>query len=243
MGRSTTACVFATATPMPELRLIFDLDDTLYPERDYALGGFRAAGAWAQAELGVDGLSQRLTDLLDQGHLGRSFGLALKDLAPDHTDDHAKAVLKAYSDHTPDLALFDDAQSALDTFRDTTLGLITDGHAKTQARKVAALGIAPRFAEIIYTGGLGPDRIFHKPHPRAFEMMEQALRRAATDRFVYVGDNPLKDFVAPNAMGWRTVLVDRPAHRATRIHPLQPAPDGGAPQTTIKTLTDLSAVL
>jgi putative hydrolase of the HAD superfamily len=225
------------------LRLIFDLDDTLYPERAYALGGFRAAGAWAKAELGVDGLSERLTQLLDQGHLGRSFQMALADLAPDHTDDHVKALLKAYGEHTPDLALFDDAAAVLDVFSNTTLGLITDGHAKTQARKVAALGIAPRFDEIIYTGALGPDRAFHKPHPRAFELMEQALRRSPDDRFVYVGDNPLKDFVAPNAMGWRTVLVDRPASRATRIHPLQNAPDGGTPQITISTLADLPALL
>jgi putative hydrolase of the HAD superfamily len=228
---------------MSTLRLVFDLDDTLYPERAYALGGFRAAGAWAKAELGVDGLADRLIQLLDQGHLGRSFKMALDELAPDHTDEHAKAVLKAYGDHTPDLALFEDARSALAAFAGTTLGLITDGHAKTQTRKVAALGIAPRFAEIIYTGALGPDRVFHKPHPRAFELMEQALRRAPEDRFVYVGDNPLKDFVAPNAMGWRTVLVDRPHHRATRIHPLQTAPDGGAPQITISSLADLAAVL
>lgn len=225
------------------LRLVFDLDDTLYPERAYALGGFRAAGAWAKAELGIDGFGERLVQLLDDGHLGQSFRMALAELAPEHTDEHAKAVVKAYSAHTPDLALFDDAQAALNAFAGTKLGLITDGHARTQARKVAALGIASRFAEIIYTGALGQDRVFHKPHPRAFELMEQALRRSEADRFVYVGDNPSKDFLAPNAMGWRTVFIDRPAHRATRIHPLRAAPEGGAAQVTLASLHELAAVL
>jgi putative hydrolase of the HAD superfamily len=228
---------------MHDLRLVFDLDDTLYPERAYAIGGFRAAGAWAKSELGVDGVADRLLQLLDAGHLGQSFHIALTELAPNHTDGHAKALLKAYGEHTPDLTVFDDASAALEAFSGTTLGLITDGHAKTQARKVTALGLAPRFAEIIYTGALGPDRAFHKPHPRAFEKMEQALRRAPSDRFVYVGDNPLKDFVAPNAMGWRTVLVDRPAHRLTRIHPLQAPPPGGAPHITLASLVDLFPVL
>ncbi len=228
---------------MGALRLIFDLDDTLYPERSYAIGGFRAASAWATAEFGVPDLTARLTALLDDGHLGRSFGLALAEAKPDHTPDDVAGLLKAYGAHTPDLALFDDAAAVLDRMRGTTLGLITDGHARTQQRKVAALAIAPRFSELIYTGALGPDRAFHKPHPRAFELMERALRQSAADRFVYVGDNPTKDFLAPNAMGWQTILVDRPAHRPHRIHPLQPAPEGGAAQAIIATLADLPRLI
>jgi putative hydrolase of the HAD superfamily len=230
---------------MSALHVIFDLDDTLYPERAYALGGFRAAGAWAKEHLGVDGMADRLTALLDDGHLGQSFKIALRELAPQHTPDHAAALLKAYGAHKPELSLFEDAQAALDRLaqKRLQLGLITDGHDKTQARKVAGLGIAPRFREIIYTGALGPDRTFHKPHPRAFELMEAALRTASTDRFVYIGDNPTKDFVAPNAMGWRTILIDRPAMRSIRIHPLQEPPTGGAPQITLTTLANLDTTL
>lgn len=230
---------------MSALHVIFDLDDTLYPERAYALGGFRAAGAWAKQHLGVDGMAERLTALLDQGHLGQSFRIALGELAPQHTPDHAAALLKAYGAHKPELTLFEDARAALDRLaqKDLQVGLITDGHDKTQARKVAGLGIAPRFRAIIYTGALGPDRAFHKPHPLAFEQMEATLRKAVSDRFVYIGDNPTKDFVAPNAMGWRTILIDRPAMRATRIHPLQEPPAGGAPQIKLTTLADLDAAL
>ena len=34
--------------------LVFDLDDTLYAERQFALSGFRAAERWACAELGLE---------------------------------------------------------------------------------------------------------------------------------------------------------------------------------------------
>ena len=40
---------------MSGLVLVFDLDDTLYPERQFALSGFTAAGRWAEAELGDRG--------------------------------------------------------------------------------------------------------------------------------------------------------------------------------------------
>ena len=38
-------------------------------------------------------------------------------------------------------------------------------------------------------------------------MME---RNPAEHRFVYVGDNPAKDFRWPNALGWLTVQLDDP---------------------------------
>lgn len=228
---------------MTVLRIVFDLDDTLYPERAYALGGFHAAGEWARANLGVEGIADRLTTLLDEGHLGQAFRIALRELVPDHSEDHLKALLLAYGRHVPDLSLFTDARAALDSLTHTPIGLITDGHDKTQARKVAALGIAPRFHKIIYTGALGPDRAFHKPHPRAFELMEHALRQSRHDRFVYVGDNPAKDFIAPNAMGWTTILIDRPEHRATRIHPLTAPPPDGAPHITLTSLDALRRTL
>ncbi len=61
------------ARVMSDLVLVFDLDDTLYPEREFALSGFRAAGRWAAAELGIDGLAAEMTRLLDDGHLGKLF--------------------------------------------------------------------------------------------------------------------------------------------------------------------------
>jgi putative hydrolase of the HAD superfamily len=224
------------------LHIVFDLDDTLYPERDYAIGGFRAASAWAGRALGLPDLTNDLIRLLDDGHLGRSFQMALAAAKPDHGPEDLQGLIRAYRAHTPTLRLFDDAASLLDQLRDRPLGLITDGHDKTQRKKVSALGIAPRFGSIVYTGGLGADRAFHKPHPRAFELTEAALG-AAGSRFVYIGDNPAKDFLAPNARGWVSVLVDRPAHRHHRIHPLSPAPAGGRPHHTVETLAALPDVL
>jgi putative hydrolase of the HAD superfamily len=73
--------------------------------------------------------------------------------------------------------------------------------------------------------------------------MESALARQRGDRFVYVGDNPSKDFLAPNQLGWTTVLIDRPALRPTRIHKLCEPPAGGAPQFTIASLDELDEAI
>jgi putative hydrolase of the HAD superfamily len=228
---------------MPRTHLIFDLDDTLYPERDYAIGGFKAAAAWARADLGAHVDTDHMAHLLDTGHLGRLFAIVLKAAKPDHTDADLKAFVRAYGRQTPALRLFEDAAAALDHWEPKTpLGLITDGHAPTQHSKISALKLAPRFREIIATGGLGPDRAFHKPHPRAFELIQVAIGEPG-DRYVYVGDNLEKDFVAPNALGWTTVCIDRPAQRAHRIHKNKSAPPGGEPHETIDDLRQLETLL
>jgi putative hydrolase of the HAD superfamily len=225
------------------IHLIFDLDDTLYPERDYAIGGFKAAASWARASLGAQVNVDQMVALLDAGHLGQLFPKVLADARPDHSADDLKSFVRAYGQHTPSLSLFPDAADALDHWQPRArLGLITDGHAATQHAKIKALALAPRFAEIIATGALGPDRAFHKPHPRAFEMVQAALG-VAGDRFVYVGDNLAKDFVAPNALGWLSIHIDRPAHRAHRIHKHTASPAGGAPQETINDLSELRRIL
>jgi putative hydrolase of the HAD superfamily len=222
------------------LVLVFDLDDTLYPERQFALSGFKAAGQWAEAELGIAGLADDMTRLLDEGHLGELFRMALAGKLPDHTPEHLAELLEAYRNHEPKLALFEDAGWALAHFADQAkLGLITDGTHHVQARKVAALDIAAHFHEIVYTHALG-GRAFSKPHPRSYEMVEQALSSDGS-RLVYVGDNPSKDFIVPNARGWTSIMIERPQER--RIHAGAAVAPGGAPQHTIRSLTELPALL
>jgi putative hydrolase of the HAD superfamily len=108
-----------------------------------------------------------------------------------------------------------------------------------QAKKVTALGIAAHFREIVYTDALG-GRAFSKPHPRSYELIEQALGGQG-HRFVYVGDNPAKDFVVPNARGWTSIMVHRP--EAARIHAGAAVAAGGAPQHTVASLRELPALV
>jgi len=224
---------------MTTMIVVFDLDDTLYPERQFALSGFAAAELWAQTALGVAGLAVDLTRLLDAGHLGQVFRLALAERLPDHRPEHVEGLIAAYRSHAPRLTLFEDASWALAHFAaHTKLGLITDGTHSLQRRKVEALGVATQFHDIVYTGALG--RAFAKPHRQGYEMIAAALG-SGNDRFVYVGDNPAKDFVAPNALGWVSVMVDRPG--VSRIHAGAKTAPGGEPRFTVPSLRQLPAVL
>lgn len=225
---------------LSKLHVIFDLDDTLYPERQHAHSGFRAAGRHAREAWGVEGLADRMIALLDAGHLGGLFKISIEEHLEDATEDHVKALIDVYRTHDPEIDLFDDAVWALEHYAAKgPLGLITDGNASVQAKKVEALGIAPHFAEIVLTGALGETpREFHKPHPRSYEIIEEKIG-APGDRYVYVGDNPAKDFITPNARGWISVQVVRDR----TIHDPHAVADGGEPQHRIRSLRELADVL
>ena len=226
--------------------ILFDLDDTLFAERDFAVSAFREVGRWAAVTHGIAGLDQDMTALLDQGHLGQIFSMALKARLPDHVATDLDALRRQYLSHAPEaLPLFEDASRALDHFgarADIKLGLITDGTAAVQAAKIKALGIRQRFQHVILTGELGGNRAFHKPHPLAFELMQAALA-GPSDRMIYVGDNPAKDFQAPNRMGWTTVQVDRPSQRTLNIHRGAPALSDGSAHHVIPSLDELSQLI
>ncbi len=218
--------------------VIFDLDDTLYPERQFAHSGFRAAGRYAAATWGIDGLGDDMIRLLDDGHLGAVFRLSMANRMPDHTQDHIAELIGAYRDHDPEIELFEDGRWALEYFgARARLGLITDGTAKVQAAKVAALAIAHHFAAIVLTDELG-GRDFFKPHPRAYETIEARIGRPG-DRYVYIGDNPAKDFVTPNQRGWMSVQV----MRENPIHDQHAVADGGEPQHRVHSLRELADLI
>ena len=89
------------------------------------------------------------------------------------------------------------------------------------------------------TGALGDTpREFHKPHPRSYEYIEAKIG-APGDRFVYVGDNPAKDFITPNQRGWLSVQVVR----ENTIHDPHAVAEGGEPQHRITSLRELVDVL
>jgi len=225
---------------MQPLRLVFDLDDTLYPESAFAHSGFRAAGAWADMEFGVKGMAAEMARLFEDGHLGPLFKRALATHVPDHAPAHLEALLEAYRNHTPEIALFEDAAWAIGHYRrQGPIGLITDGTTEMQAAKIKALELHNHFDHIIMTDALG-GREYRKPHPLSYERMQAALEIGDSARFVYVGDNPSKDFVTPNAWGWITVQIKR-AERG--IHDPDAIAEGGTPQHVITTLRDLPGVL
>ena len=209
---------------LPADRVTFDLDDTLYLERDFAFSGFDAVAA----HLGADGFAATCRALFDSPHRAAIFNEALRRHG---VSAEVPDLVAVYRDHAPQIALCPDAARYLQR---GGFGLITDGPERTQRAKIAALGLA-RFCDQIIPTGQWPAG-FGKPHPRAY----QAIMDAADGRrCVYVADNGAKDFVTPNRMGWLTVQILRPG----RVHDGSPPDADHAARVVITSLDQLDGVL
>lgn len=192
--------------------IVFDLDDTLYLEVDFVRSGYAAVGAWLRERLGITDFAARAQAAFDGGVRTRVFNEVLAQLGLGDDQQLVDGAVEHYREHHPTIELAPDARRYLLDSAPQSLALLSDGYAVTQANKVAALGLdCGMFDPLVLTGAWGRD--YWKPHPRGFELIEQHFGRAPRD-YVYVADNPAKDFIAPRSLGWRTVQIERPA----RVH-------------------------
>ncbi len=220
--------------------VIFDLDDTLYDEMDFCRSGFGAAAqhiAGLSDAPSADEVFAVLWKCFITGDSGSTFNLALAEFGLPDDGRLIGRLVEIYRTHTPTLVLPPESRAVLEDLKDRyTLGLLTDGFLPTQRLKVQALGIAHYFKAILYTEELG--REFWKPSPRGFERLLELLE-ARPEQAVYVGDNEIKDFIAPNRLGLRTVQLCRPAglYRQPSL-----APDAAA-KLKIDRIGDVTKVL
>jgi putative hydrolase of the HAD superfamily len=219
--------------------IIFDLDDTLYREHEFVFSGFQAVGRHLQAT-GVQGFAELAQQLFAAGQRGNVFDEALKQLAVPIEKATISELVETYRSHMPTLSLLPDAEWALSHYGGSTrIGLLTDGFAATQRNKVRALGLADRFAATVFTDDFGREN--WKPSRIPFERIATILGLPAnSEQLVYVADNPRKDFVAPNALGWTTVRVRRPGGEYSA---LEPQDETHAPAFEINNLEQLPTVL
>lgn len=184
--------------------LVFDLDDTLFPERDFVLGGFRAAARWAAGRYGAseEASYEALRGWFEGGVRGDTFDRWR--LAFDLPTEAVAGAVEAYRAHTPSITLFEDARDLLPALRGRgyRLGIVTDGYATVQRRKLRALGIEDLVDAVVVTDELGRD--FWKPHPRAFHAVCDAMG-VLPDTSVYIADNCSKDFIGARKAGLATI--------------------------------------
>lgn len=219
--------------PQSDQVVVFDLDDTLYKERDYVSSGVAAVIKQCQALGLIDQLRE------DQPFVPDIVGGKFIDALCEHLGLSARlqqSLLWMYRLHEPSICLDEATRAALQNIcaKVKSIAIITDGRAASQRLKIKALGLndIPAFVSEEFE--------FGKPAPDMFLAVE---RRWPGCRYAYVGDNTSKDFVAPNALGWLTVgLRDDGSniHRQRRHTEVMPA---YLPRAWVQTFAELPEFL
>lgn len=179
--------------------IVFDLDDTLYSEKEYVRSGFRAI---ADTLPQVKRMEEKLWQAFEQKKSAIDEVLTAEGM---YTDELKQKCLSVYRFQQPNIHLYDNAKELLGQFRADgyRLGIITDGRPEGQRAKVKALGLDELVDHIIVTDELGGVE-YRKPNQAAFVKMREILG-VAFEEMCYIGDNLKKDIVAPETLGIRAI--------------------------------------
>jgi putative hydrolase of the HAD superfamily len=228
--------------------IVFDLDDTLYKEADYVESGFKAVAL----ALGKTGLidygsaNQILASTADNANRFEQLLIAIK---AHNQAENAKSIdipwmLNIYRTHKPSISLPEESKELLSRLkaRGIRIGLITDGRSIGQRAKIEALGLMDYCdnQNIIISEEIG----YEKYSPEGYQLIMQL--NPDEKRFVYIGDNPKKDFYWANRLGWTTIMLldnGRNIHHQAEVIASLENPHEYLAQYTIKHLTDLDTVL
>jgi putative hydrolase of the HAD superfamily len=217
--------------------LVFDLDDTLYLERDFVMSGYQAVAKYL-ADSNICDFQSAFSCMAGAfSSQGRQmvFATLMEDFP--NTSEMVADLIEVYRRHTPAICLFPGYMELLQEFAQRyRLGIITDGLPAVQERKVRALGLDGIMNNIIYTWAYGADR--EKPHPFSFSLMLESLR-TEPDSALFVGDNPDKDCKGAHQAGMKCVQVQHPM--VNRIRPDLTTQE--TPEFVVETLLQLPQIL
>lgn len=189
--------------------VVFDLDDTLISEKEYIRSGFEVVSEKISNENNIDYyLVYEVMLKLFYESSKHVYNRLLDYFNVDYDEDYIKSLLKIYRNHIPKINLYNDAKDIIDTLynRNLKLGIITDGYVETQKNKLKVLNINNYFDYILITDELG--KKYWKPHRKPYDIMKEQLN-VCYEEMVYIGDNVSKDFVTPNKLGMKSIMINR----------------------------------
>ena len=117
--------------------LIFDLDDTLFPEKQYVFSGFREIDRYLTGRHQLTGFFDMARELFNSGERGTIFNQYLDLKGIEYDKGFILKLVNIYRSHMPQITLFSDADWVLSHYSGThKLGLITDGYYISQNNKI-----------------------------------------------------------------------------------------------------------
>lgn len=186
--------------------IIFDMDDTLYPEREFVLSGYKAVSKYVLKKYGVF-IEDELQRRFSEGQRGDLFSTVFNDLGVPFTEEEIKALVAIYRNHRPRIRPYADA-GLIKEFKKAgyKIALLSDGWKDVQKKKWHALGLQKNFDFTVFSDDFGLQ--FWKPHEKPFRYICEQAGVQPRDA-VYIADNPFKDFIAPNKLAMHSLRIKR----------------------------------
>lgn len=216
--------------------LIFDLDDTLYPELSFVKSGFKSVADYLFKIKKINNRNkayQKMISVLKEKGRGEVFDLLLKS-EKIYSKKLVKKCLSIYRLHFPVIKLYPGVLGLFRRMKKYPIYIVTDGNKIVQANKIKALHLEKYVKKsfITYRHGIHAS----KPSLHCFDLIRQH-EKCSYQEMVYIADNPSKDFVNNRLAGIRTVRVLTGNYAGTK------ADSGYDAEIKIKKVADFKPVI
>jgi putative hydrolase of the HAD superfamily len=215
--------------------IVFDLDDTLFEEKDFVLSGFAAVAADIAKTVATKKqfvFNYLLEQFYKKGR-GKIFNAALRQFGLIDTPDEITRLVQLYRQHPADITFYPGVKSLLKRLhKNFYLAVVTDGATETQANKVRALGLQGLADYIVYCWEIGAP----KPDAKGYAMTLDYFNMPANHTMI-IGDHPINDIAAAKELGAWTIRVH------TGRFSLLPNLETKKPDFDIKIVTDIEQIL
>ena len=188
--------------------IVFDLDDTLYPQIEYTRQCLHSTVNYISDISGEnkDVIKSKLDEILEKN--GIEYKFIFHDLFKEINFDgmpQIREILELFWACKPQINLFDGVLDILTQLKTKyRLAILTDGHVHIQEQKIDTLGIKDFFETVLITDFLGAQ--YRKPSPAGYKKLLEDMKIKPHD-CIYVGNDPRKDFLACKELGIKTVRI------------------------------------
>lgn len=193
--------------------IIFDLDDSLYDEKQFVQSGFNEVAQFLSLKSSYEKeeIVKILFDALSAHGRGKVFDIVL-DKINLFQDSLVKELVDVYRNHVPNIEPYSDTINVLGSLKSEgyKVGLITDGNVVVQKNKVKALKLQKYFDCMIFSDeyGIENQKPSEVPFRKAVEFLGVDMQKS-----VYVGDNPRKDFITAKKLGMYSIRILKGRHK------------------------------
>lgn len=185
--------------------VVFDLDDTLYNEKDFVFGGFKEVSIYLSQNFNInqDKIYNRMIDILNKIGRGKIFDIVCEE---NKININIDTLTDIYRNTKPKLKLPEESISVLSKLRSCgyKIGVITDGMSSVQWIKIKQLDLENYVDKIIVTDDFGSD--YWKPNKYAYIEIVKYFNINPYEA-IYIGDNSTKDFIGAKEVGFKTLRI------------------------------------
>lgn len=182
--------------------VIFDLDDTLYSEKEYVKSGYSAVSRVLKQ---INNVEEKLWQAFSENKNAIDEVLKKEGI---YTEELKQQCLHTYRFHKPNIHFYDGVVDMLQKLRQHSfkVGIITDGRPEGQRAKIEVLELDKYVDKIIITDELSGIE-YRKPNEKAFVLMKEFLKVEFRE-ICYIGDNITKDFITPMKLGMKFIWIN-----------------------------------